>query len=185
MRIIAGEFRGRKLISPVGESTRPVTDRAKQSVFDVLSQRIDGAVVYDGFAGTGSFGLECLSRGAASVTFIELNRSALDRLRENIEILHVADRSIVISDDIFSWIKSASPPPKKADLIFLDPPYQITQRRPRELIDLARHLVVSHLSPDGMVIFRHHANDVVKLPGLLVENSRQFAAMSVEFLIRK
>ena len=67
MRIIAGEFGGRKLLPPVGEVTRPITDRAKQSLFDILTPLIEGARVYDCFAGTGSMGLECLSRGAAYV----------------------------------------------------------------------------------------------------------------------
>ena len=65
MRIIAGEFKGRQLLAPTGDATRPITDRAKQSLFDILAPHIDGAVVYDCFAGTGSMGLECLSRGAA------------------------------------------------------------------------------------------------------------------------
>ena len=71
MRIIAGEFRGRKLLPPEGDVTRPITDRVKQSLFDILAPRIDGARVYDCFAGTGSMGLECLSRGAEHATFFE------------------------------------------------------------------------------------------------------------------
>src|SRR4028118_1440798 len=84
MRIIAGEFRGRKLLPPVGEVTRPITDRAKQSLFDVISPIVEGARVYDCFAGTGSMGLECLSRGAAFVTFFEADRPALTRLTPNV-----------------------------------------------------------------------------------------------------
>jgi 16S rRNA (guanine966-N2)-methyltransferase len=184
MRIIAGEFRGRKLLPPEGESTRPVTDRAKQSIFDILSPRIGDAVVYDCFAGTGSFGLECLSRGSKSAVFLESDRSALDRLRENIRLLSVADCSIVIPTNIFHWIKSAPAPADKADLIFLDPPYPTTQNHPKELADLAGHLVKSHLSPTGLVIFRHHIENLLDLPGLVVENERTFGAMRVEFLSR-
>ena len=84
MRIIAGEFCGRKLLSPEGDTTRPITDRVKQSLFDIVSPYIEGAAVYDCFAGTGSMGLECLSRGAAHVTFFELDKSAGERLRRNI-----------------------------------------------------------------------------------------------------
>jgi 16S rRNA (guanine966-N2)-methyltransferase len=82
MRIIAGEFRGRKLLAPESDTTRPITDRAKQSLFDILSPRIDGARVLDLFAGTGSMGLECLSRGASHATFFEADRSAVTRLRK-------------------------------------------------------------------------------------------------------
>src|SRR5580692_133052 len=85
MRIIAGQLRGRRLLPPTAETTRPITDRAKQSLFDILSPIIPDANVYDCFAGTGSMGLECLSRGAAHVTFFEADRSAAARMRTNIE----------------------------------------------------------------------------------------------------
>ncbi|HEX2971347.1 MAG TPA: RsmD family RNA methyltransferase, partial [Tepidisphaeraceae bacterium] len=91
MRIIAGEFRGRKLLSPEGDTTRPITDRVKQSLFDILTPLLPEAVVYDCFSGTGSMGLEALSRGAAQATFFEADRSALARLRQNIDALKVAD----------------------------------------------------------------------------------------------
>src|SRR5439155_5773768 len=84
MRIIAGEFRGRLLLPPQGQqTTRPITDRAKQSLFDVLTPQLDGALVYDCFAGTGSLGLEALSRGAKLATFFEADRCAVARLHPN------------------------------------------------------------------------------------------------------
>src|SRR4051812_27945472 len=103
MRIICGEFRGRQIMAPHGAVTRPITDRAKQSLFDVLAPRIDGARVYDCFTGTGSMGLECLSRGAAHVTFFEADRSALARLAQNIAALRVAERTRTIPGDLFKW----------------------------------------------------------------------------------
>jgi 16S rRNA G966 N2-methylase RsmD len=103
MRIIAGEFRGRKLLPPEGEVTRPITDRVKQSLFDVLSPRMENARVYDCFAGTGSMGLECLSRGAEHVTFFETHRSAVDRLKQNIQVLGMRERTTVIGKDLFRW----------------------------------------------------------------------------------
>src|SRR5277367_2360417 len=103
MRIIAGEFRGRKLLGPEGDQTRPITDRVKQSVFDVLTPRLPDAVVYDLFAGTGSMGLECLSRGCRFVTFFESDRSALKLLEKNISILAVKDRARVVGGDLFRW----------------------------------------------------------------------------------
>src|SRR5258708_37654185 len=101
MRIIAGEHRGRKLLGPESETTRPITDRAKQSVFDILTPWIEGANVYDCFAGTGSMGLECLSRGAVRVAFFESDRSAVKLLRRNIEAMKVGQRSTVIPGDLF------------------------------------------------------------------------------------
>src|SRR3712207_4099367 len=103
MRIIAGEFRGRKLLPPEGDVTRPITDRVKQSLFDIVTPLLPGARVYDCFAGTGSMGLESLSRGAAHAAFFEQDRSAVGRLRRNIQTLGVADRAMVIAQDLFRW----------------------------------------------------------------------------------
>ncbi|MGH7214480.1 MAG: RsmD family RNA methyltransferase [Tepidisphaeraceae bacterium] len=110
MRIIAGEFRGRRLLAPEeAGTTRPVTDRVKQSLFDILTPSLDGAAVYDCFAGTGSMGLEALSRGARHVTFFEADRSAGARLRRNIQTLGVAKRSHIITGDLFRWFRSSFP----------------------------------------------------------------------------
>ena len=87
MRIIAGEFRGRRLLPPAGVKTRPITDRVKQSLFDIVSPLIPDAVVYDCYAGTGSMGLESLSRGARLAYFFEADRSAGMLLKKNIEAL--------------------------------------------------------------------------------------------------
>src|SRR5215218_1934949 len=101
MRIIAGEFRGRRLLPPETEATRPITDRVKQSLFDILAPLLPDARVYDCFAGTGSMGLESLSRGASHATFFETDRSAAGRLRRNIETLKVQDQSTVVTQDLF------------------------------------------------------------------------------------
>src|SRR3954465_9465040 len=96
MRIIAGEFRGRRLLPPEGDVTRPITDRVKQSLFDILTPLLPDARVYDCFAGTGSMGLECLSRGAAHATFFEADRSAVQRLKKNISTMRVDDACEVV-----------------------------------------------------------------------------------------
>src|SRR5947208_16510520 len=120
MRIIAGQFRSRVLLGPLNAgTTRPITDRVKQSLFDMIAPRLEGAVVYDCFAGTGSMGLECLSRGADRAVFFESNRSAVARLRQNISTLKVEKQADVVPGDLFqhfSATKSPALPP--ADLIF-------------------------------------------------------------------
>src|SRR6266496_3078891 len=133
MRIIAGKFRSRKIFAPQSDATRPITDRVKQSLFDILSPRIECAHVYDCFAGTGSMGLECLSRGAEHVTFFESDRSAAALLRKNIAALGVESNSTVVALDIFKWFETTPPPPRKIDLIFLDPPYRFLRDRPDDL----------------------------------------------------
>jgi 16S rRNA (guanine(966)-N(2))-methyltransferase RsmD len=181
VRIIAGEFRGRKLLPPASDTTRPVTDRVKQSIFDILTPIIEDATVYDCFSGTGSMGLECLSRGASKVTFFETDRSAADRLKRNIETLKVEDRSIMVTRDLFRWIAEASAP-APATLIFLDPPYRFLRERATDLQALARQLAERHLAPDGTVIFRHDVADALDLAPLRATDTRTYGGMTVEFL---
>ncbi|MDB5377374.1 MAG: rRNA ((966)-N(2))-methyltransferase RsmD [Rubritepida sp.] len=124
MRIIAGKWKGKKLVAPPGEDTRPTSDRARQALFDMLwhapwagRECVDGAIVLDAFAGTGTLGLEALSRGAAKAAFIEKDRAALVALRAN--IANCGAEAQVIAGD-------ANKPPRPmqpATLVFLDPPY--------------------------------------------------------------
>jgi 16S rRNA (guanine966-N2)-methyltransferase len=187
MRIIAGEFGGRKLLPPVGEVTRPITDRAKQSVFDVIAPLIDGVRVYDCFSGTGSMGLECLSRGAAFVTFFEADRPALTRLSQNIMAVKVADRSRIIPGDLFKWFDRTNTRPSTAgeigaDLVFLDPPYRFLTERTDELLQLALHLTHAHLSPGATVVFRHDVKNKLDLPNLERYDAREYGDMAIELL---
>lgn len=181
MRIIAGEFRGRTLLAPPSDVTRPVTDRVKQSVFDILSPLIPDAIVYDCFAGTGSMGLECLSRGAAHVTFFEADRGAAERLRKNIATLKVQDRATVVPSDLFRWF--ADPKSRgRASLAFLDPPYRFLRERPDALRMLAAAFAERHLAPDAAVVFRHDSADSLELPALVVRDVREYGSMTVELL---
>ncbi len=184
MRIIAGEFRGRRLLPPEGDITRPITDRVKQSLFDILTPLIAGATVYDCFAGTGSMGLECLSRGASLVTFFEADRSAAKRLEKNIAALAVDDRSKIVGGDLFRWFEARADADRNggADLIFLDPPYRFLRERPDDLHRLATRFAASHLKPGGTVIFRHDTADQLELPGLMRRDVRIYGGMTLEFL---
>ncbi|HQT63747.1 MAG: 16S rRNA (guanine(966)-N(2))-methyltransferase RsmD [Acidocella sp. 20-57-95] len=124
-RIIAGSFKGRNLITPAGLTTRPTSGRARQAAFDILLHTawagpafIHTARVLDVFAGTGAFGLEALSRGAASATFIELARDAQAAIKANITACKMQDKTRIIAADALR-----PPPGHPHDLIFLDPPY--------------------------------------------------------------
>src|SRR5688572_2854044 len=182
MRIIAGEFRGRRLLPPEQTGvTRPVTDRVKQSLFDIVAPRLEGARVYDCFAGTGSMGLECLSRGAAHVTFFERDRSALSRLRRNIETVGVPSRCQVVAQDLFQWFAASKPQNPRIDLAFLDPPYRFLREKPEPLRAWAAH-VASHLSPDAVVVFRHDAQDKLELSPLKPIDRREYGGMAIELL---
>lgn len=154
MRIIAGEFRSRKLLAPRGFTTRPMPDRVRESLFAMLGLRVENAHVADLFAGSGAIGLEALSRGAASCVFVEQDRSAAETLEQNIETLHAADRArVVISDALGSSI--AARLPKPIDLIVLDPPYPLVRQLAgwNRVRDQATRLA-ELLAPDGFLILR-------------------------------
>lgn len=186
MRIIAGEFRSRSILPPATGATRPITDRAKQSLFDILSPHVEGARVYDCFAGTGSMGLECLSRGAAHATFFEADRSAAALLRKNIAALGVRGRSTTIDRDLFKWFDASPPPPpeRRAALIFLDPPYRFLVEQPAPLRRLAAKIAEAHLTTDGVVIFRHDEKDHLDLPPLRTVDQRTYGGMVIELMRR-
>jgi 16S rRNA (guanine966-N2)-methyltransferase len=124
MRIIAGAFRGRTLVTVRDLSVRPMTDRVKQAVFDVLAHRIrfDGTAVLDLFSGSGSLGLEAASRGAQHITFVDVSGKSLETLERNIESLRCAGQCAVHRADAFWYIKTVR---RKFDLIFVDPPYAL------------------------------------------------------------
>jgi 16S rRNA (guanine966-N2)-methyltransferase len=182
MRIIAGQFRGRKLLPPESDATRPVTDRVKQSLFDILTALLPDAVVYDCFAGTGSMGLESLSRGARKAVFFEADRSALVRLRKNIETLGVAKQVSVVAGDLFKWFRQTPAVTDRVDVFFLDPPYRFLREQPETLRELAGLITERHLKPDGTVVFRHDAEDRLDLPALERYDERTYGGMSLEFL---
>jgi 16S rRNA (guanine966-N2)-methyltransferase len=153
----------------------------------VITPIIDGARVYDLFAGTGSMGLECLSRGAAYATFFEADRSALTRLTQNIMAVQVAERSRVISGDLFRWFERTNTRPTTggeigANLAFLDPPYRFLTDRPDELLQLTLHLAHAHLTDGATVIFRHDVHNALELPNLEKYDQREYGDMAIELL---
>lgn len=121
MRIISGSEKGRRLIEPTGMDTRPTTDQVKESMFNIIQFDIEGRRVLDLFAGTGQLGLETLSRGAASCTFVEQGSAAATLVRKNIALCHMEEKSVVVQREAIAFLRGCQ---EKFDLIFLDPPYQ-------------------------------------------------------------
>lgn len=122
IRVVSGEFGGRRLQVPPGSATRPTTDKVRQAVFNSLDSAglIDGAAVADLFAGSGALGIEALSRGAATCVFVERDRAALQALRANIATLGLASRTAVVVSDVLAWV----PALRGVDLALIDPPYE-------------------------------------------------------------
>lgn len=121
MRVIAGAWRGRPLVAPPGEATRPTADRTRETLFSMLVSRLGGfddLRVADLFAGSGALGIEALSRGAAHVTFVETDRAALQAIKRNVETLGAGDRA-----DIRAGSALQLPPAAPFDLVLADPPY--------------------------------------------------------------
>ena len=147
MRVIAGEFRSRKLKTLPGLETRPTPDRLRESLFNILAPRIQDVTFVDAYAGTGAVGIEALSRGAARAIFIERSKAAAEVIRENLRALNLTDRSEVLEGRVLQYL-----PHRRADIVFLDPPYD--DRKEYETIGVA--------SAD-LVIAQHSSH--FKLPG--------------------
>ncbi len=169
MRIIAGSAKGHRLKVP-REVSRPTTDRVRESVFGVLSERVIGAQVLDLFAGSGGLGIEALSRGAESCVFVEQNRGAVKTIEENLKKTKVSGGQVV-QKDVVRYLEGER---NQYDLIFADPPYSDGLR------DLAADIVAltgweKWLEPDGfLVIEREAAGEVPPVTGLELVQQRDY-----------
>lgn len=139
MRVVAGEFRGRRLVAPDGSGTRPTTDRTREAIFNALGSLdvIVGATVADLYAGSGALGIEALSRGASHCTFVERDRAALSAIHDNIAALGVSVRTRVVSGDALVMSKGIT-----VDVSFADPPYDF-DRWPQLLANIQATFVVA------------------------------------------
>ncbi len=160
MRIISGSFKGKKILEPKDQFTRPLKDLTKESLFNILmhSQKFDIRIktsnILDLFSGVGSFGLECLSRQASFVTFIENYKRVLPILEKNILNLNCLDKSKIIKKDIFKQINFNSFN-QKFNIIFMDPPY-----KEKLLSELLKKIFKANiLSKKGIIIIHRHKNE--------------------------
>jgi 16S rRNA (guanine(966)-N(2))-methyltransferase RsmD len=165
MRVVAGTAKGRKLKSPASSGTRPVMDRVKTALFDILAYRIRDTRFLDLFGGTGSIGIEALSRGAAEATFIELDGPAIRCIRENLAITGLGARSLVLRTDAFAFLRQANIDGRRYDIVYLAPP-QYQGLAARALVELdAAPLVPA----DGLVIAQIHPRERGDLDGLKLQ----------------
>jgi len=123
MRIIAGDYKGRRINAVKGDNTRPTTDKIKENVFNIMGQFFTGGHVLDLFAGSGNLGIEALSRGMDHAVFIDINLNAIRVIKENIASLQLQRRTEVYRNDAFKALNILAKKGAKFDLIFLDPPY--------------------------------------------------------------
>jgi len=143
MRVIAGEFRSRRLESIPGDATRPTPDRLRETLFNILAPRIEGATFLDAYAGTGAVGIEALSRGARHAFFLEKNRAALEAIRQNLASLKLEARATVVTGPVLLTIARYP-----ADIVFLDPPYELER-------EYAAALELLSAAPPELTVVQH------------------------------
>ena len=177
MRVIAGTAKGRVLRPPRTSATRPITDRAKESLFGILAPRIPGARFLDLFAGTGGVGIEALSRGAAHATFVERSGPALAGIRHNLEVTGLAARAEVIGRDVFGYLQES---PVPFDVIFVAPP-QWHGLWPRAVALLDRE--PGWLADGAVVVVQHDPSESVPLDlaSLMLSSERSYGRVRFTF----
>jgi len=188
MRIIAGEHRGRRLDAPPGVGTRPMLDRVREALFSTLGPGIEGALALDLFAGSGSLGLEALSRGAARARFVEREPAAFEVLRANVEELGLADRCELLAGSALeasSWSPPEGEPARWADVVFFDPPYPWLQdERRAPLFEAAGELARVVLRPGGLLVFHTPKRGVGErdFPAGLEPDQRTYGSSALWYL---
>ena len=177
MRIIAGKWRGRKLVAPAGQATRPTADRTRETLFNMLVSRLgsfDELAVADLYAGSGALGLEALSRGAASVTFVETDPAACRAIEANLRTLDAEGATVA------SHSAQHLPPGRSFDLILADPPYE-----PGGGSAVVRAVLQADwLAPGGWLAMETQRGDAVEGDGLNLEAERDTGAARISLLRR-
>ena len=165
MRIIGGNLRGKKILKPIDKLTRPLKDMVRESIFNIIENsnkfeiQIKGSKILDLFSGSGSFGLECISRGADKVIFFENYSYTLKILEKNISELEVSNKCEIFDHDSFDIFSKKKILEKKFDLIFIDPPYQ------EKNINLLIENIIKKkiLNKEGVIIIHRHKKDEIKI----------------------
>ena len=178
MRIIGGVAGGRRLKSPKGLGTRPMMDRAKEAIFSSLGDRVSGAVVLDLYAGSGSLGLEALSRGAAGVVFVEWSREARSALKDNVALVELGGE--IVPERVEDYLEKPGPP---VDLAFVDPPYALPLPSVEQVLEsLDRRLVTG-----GVVVVhrRSGSGEVAPPDGWTVLSTRRYGDAEITRLMKE
>ena len=185
MRIISGNFKGKKILQPKDNLTRPLKDLTKESIFNIInhSKKINlnfkNLIVLDLFSGVGSFGIECLSRGAKHVVFYENYNGVLTILKKNLKSLKSLSNFKIVENDIYSqnaFLNLGT----KFNIIFLDPPYK--DKNLETLLSKIKNSNMIH--KDGIIILHRHKNDKIELPdNFKIIEEREYGISKILFLI--
>ncbi len=178
MRVISGSARGRRLLPVPGDGTRPITDRVKESLFDIIGGDIAGTRFLDLFAGTGGVGIEALSRGAAQVTFVDKSHKAVSTVRRNLEITGLSQGAHVMQMDAFRYLEQADPATRFEYIYVAPPQYQELWARAVQVLS-DKPL----LAEDGEIIVQIHPREwhAVETPNLSIFDERRYGSTSLRF----
>ena len=171
MRIIAGSRKGHRILAPKGVDTRPTGDRVREAVYNLVGP-VDGADVLDLFAGSGAMGLEALSRGAASVTFVEQDRQAAEAIARNLAKLRLT--GTVLREDAVRRLAADAAAGRRYDLVLIDPPYRMLE----SLLPTLALYVPAVVAPDGLVVVESDEREEPELP-LPKRTSRRYGSARV------
>ncbi|MFZ5726636.1 MAG: 16S rRNA (guanine(966)-N(2))-methyltransferase RsmD [Pseudomonadota bacterium] len=177
MRVIAGEWRGRKLLAPKNDATRPTADRTRETLFSMLASRMgsfEGLYVADLFAGSGALGIEALSRGAEQCLFAEQDRDALDALRRNLDALGATPRADIRAGSVLAL----GPARRTCDLLLFDAPYA-TGAGSVALDKLAR---LGWIAPDGWISIETGERETVEVAGFEIDAERKVGKAKLTLL---
>jgi 16S rRNA (guanine966-N2)-methyltransferase len=177
MRIIGGTYRGKKLLSPQDDQTRPTSDRVRENIFNILSHRFSftNKRVLDLFSGTGALGIESLSRGASHATFVENHKPMVKILKENLAAF--STQTSLIQEDVLSTLNQKSATP--FDVIFMDPPYGTVSFE-----DILEKILKNNwLSPLGIVVIEAEKKTILpEVSGFEIKETRMYGGTAVGFL---
>ena len=180
-RIVAGQFRGRKLLTPASSKVRPTADRMKETIFNILQALVPGARVLDLYCGAGNLGLEALSRQAASLVLVEKDAEVIRCLRRNLTMLGLQERRdvAVVPADALRYLRSLRD--QAFDLILADPPYDHLVEN-----ELLQSLRSHHVVVGGIFVFQHRSSWILDAApeGFVLQRPRTFGDTTIDFLQR-
>ena len=179
MRIISGKFRGRKIKAVPGFSTRPTSDRLRETIFNIIARQVAGSVVLDLFSGTGAFGIEAISRGAKQVCLIDNSRAAIAIINQNLAICNISLQAKILKWDINKNLNCLRNLDTAFDLVFMDPPYAKGLVRPA-LINLCKS---RSLLDKALIIIEHNGQETFKEPvsNFLLTDQKRYGKTLVSF----
>lgn len=177
MRIITGDFKGRRLEMPVGKDIRPTTEKVKEAIFSIIAGNIPGAVCVDLFAGTGNLGLEALSRGAEKCYFADNSRESLNLIKRNIEMCRAEEWSVVIPGDYERTLTRLGERGEKIDIFFLDPPYR--EGLYEKCFELIREYDL--LAEEGIIVAEHGEREPLpeEIEGYIVLKQKNYGSIAI------